>query len=225
MVQAQHTGRHPWDAANLLGTLDLETMNQVFARQANTLPRGARPVVRMRFEDVNCHHPAIRIDLHTHDDGIARRVLYAVVRRVDAIHIDELQREVEFVARIGAAHHAHQKLAVARKSADQRFAHVAQGLTTGNVAHRLPTKKGGLNRVIRQLVRRARCALDAGLHDKAGRPHHVGFDHAAKLARIVVVVAEVAPRARSRSRSPRSSSLMLAYVPIHSAESRSMRAA
>ncbi|MNV44053.1 hypothetical protein D3C71_1357970 [compost metagenome] len=147
----------------------------------------------MRLEDVDRDGAPIRIDFHTHDDGVPRRMLDTVERRIDPIHIDELQCEVEFVARIGAAHQPHQKLPVARQATDQRFAHVAQRLPAGDIAHRLPAHERRFDGIVRELVGLAWCVLGARLHDEPRRAYHVRFDHSAELARVVVVVAQLAP--------------------------------
>ena len=190
VVQAQHARRHPGDAAQLLGPLHLEAVDHLVHRQAHALAVAVDAVVGVGRENVHRHRAAVGIHLHAHDHRVG--AVPAVVGGVDAVHVDQLQRVAKAVSRLRPAHAPDQKLAVARQAAHQRLAQVAQRLPARHVALARPLAPGLLDGRIGQAVGLARPVLHAHLQADAARADHVVLDHRAELARVVIVVDQLA---------------------------------
>ena len=189
-MQAQHARRHPGDAAQLLGPLHLETVDHLVHRQPHALAVAVDAVVGVSRENVQRHRTAVGVHLHAHDHGVV--AVPAVVGGVDAVHVDQLQGVAEAVACLRPAHAPHQELAVTRQPAHQGFAQVAQRLPARHIALAGPLAPCLLDGRIGQAVGLARPILHAHLQADAARADHVVLDHRAELARVVVVVDQLA---------------------------------
>jgi hypothetical protein len=177
VVQAHHAWRHPGNAAGLLGLLAPEHVKHLGHRHAKAGPV-TLGCARVRCENVDGQRAAVLAHLDAHSDRVAAAAHRGhVVLRVDAIDVDQLQREPETIAGGWAAHQAHQELTVGRQAAHQRGADIAKGRLAGDVGSQRPFRPGGLDGRTGNPVGSPGRVDDAALQADAARADDVGLNH------------------------------------------------
>ena len=191
VVQAEHAGSHPGDAAQLAWAGNAEAVDAVGQRKALAQAAAEPAIVGVTVENVNSNWAAVFVNLHSVDDGPATGQQLVVVG-VDAVNVDGLQGEVEWVVGLLAAHDLHQELAIAGQASHQGFAQVAQGLAAIERGGLPPAFVCGLNGCVGQAVGLAGCIGHAHLQPDAAGADDVGLHHADELGCVVVVADQVA---------------------------------